>query len=63
MRVTMRDGRVIPVECVYVGVHDGVDTWEIAYPLGGRPSGIAIGLLPAKTAVVLHGEWRRTTHP
>lgn len=63
VRVEMRDGRVIPVECVYVGFHDGVDTWEVAYPLGGQPSGIAIEVLPAETAVVLNGEWRRTAHP
>lgn len=63
VRVEMRDGRVLPVECIYVGYFDGIDTWEIAYPLGGRPSAMAIGLLPAKTAVVLNGEWHGSAHP
>lgn len=58
----MRDGRVLAVECVYVGVVDDHDTWEIAYPLYGRPAWILAGELPAKTAVVLNGEWRRVGH-
>jgi hypothetical protein len=63
VRALMRDGRTVALDCLYVGVVDGVHTWEVAYPLRSRPTHMSIGRLPPRTTVVLHGEWRGADHP
>jgi len=51
VRVVMADGRHIPIECVYLGLHDGVHEWAAVYVLGERPVSLQIARLPGRTAV------------
>jgi hypothetical protein len=48
-----RDGRRRPVDCVYVGEHDGIHRWEILVDEQAASELYAVeaDMLPAKTAI------------
>jgi hypothetical protein len=64
VRVKLRDGRVVPVECRHVGWRDGTHRWEAVCPIGlvdlpesGNPyEGVEVlcDVLPGRTSVGLH---------
>lgn len=47
------DGRQVSVECIYVGRADGVHVWRAVWPYVGRPAGMEVAVLPARTRVEL----------
>jgi hypothetical protein len=57
VRAVMADGREIPLDCVHVGVKDGIDRWEATWALSEQPAHILIGMLPAHCAVSLCVQW------
>jgi hypothetical protein len=52
VRVVMDDGRVIPIECVYVGYRAGLHVWAAVWNLPEDPVRVQIGMMPARTMVV-----------
>lgn len=57
VRVVMKDGREIPVECRYEGERDGIHHWVAVRPVGDMPAHITMSVLPAHTSVSLSLEW------
>lgn len=53
VRVVMRDGRELPVECVYDGEHDGTHRWVAVWTLPERPAGVRVDALPGRTSIVI----------
>lgn len=51
VRAVLADGTVVPLDCVYVGVHDGLDVWETTWALPEPPEHVLIEQLPAKCSV------------
>lgn len=51
VRLVLRNGREIPVDCVYVGVRDGCHHWVSAWATVGDVAAIRVGMLPARTQV------------
>lgn len=51
-------GGEIPVETVYVGRNrEGLHVWEAAIPYGVEPTSMTVGMLPARTQVVVAFRW------
>lgn len=49
---TWRDGRSIPLECVYVGKPDGFDHWKVTLTLGTEwPDEIVADAMPENSAL------------
>lgn len=53
VRVVLADGREIPVECRYTGWNGSSHVWEAVYTLPEIPVAARVGMLPARTAVVV----------
>jgi hypothetical protein len=53
VRVVTLDGQEIPVECTYAGVVDGRHQWVAVTVCPQRPERVLVGMMPAKTAVVV----------
>lgn len=54
VRLQYDDGRDVPVDCVHVGLDEkGCQVWKVVNRPPGRVVGGSIGVLPAKTAVVI----------
>lgn len=58
VRITLRDGRVIPVDCRYTGVEDGWHSWTIVNPPPGHlVEEVTVDAMPPRTVVHLAGDW------
>lgn len=56
VRVEYPDGRLLPVDCVYEGIVDGLHSWRVVLepvPLGAGEQLRLVGGLPPRTEVVL----------
>ncbi len=51
VRVVLRDGREVPVECVYAGVVAGLHHWEAAWPVAGEVVCLKADVVPGHTSV------------
>jgi hypothetical protein len=55
VRLTLGDGRVVPVDCVYTGVDDtGLARWTVVVPdhlAGEQLAGLAVDAVPPETAI------------
>lgn len=45
------DGGTVPLDCVYVGYHDGTHMWTAMIPAGFSPDQVRIDTLPAHTSI------------
>lgn len=57
VQVVLRGGRTVPVDCVYVGVEDGVHMWDAVYPMPEAVVRLSIEVLPARTGVRVAGPY------
>lgn len=51
VRAVLEDGREIPLDCLYVGVEDGIHTWEVVNAPRAEMTSIRVAALPGRTQI------------